>query len=440
MNNINEFYAFFFYSDDKNLWQYEEKIISILYEQSKYCSIDSCLYKGDLLLSSLSSTISEVHASKKEQTQKPTLGYSLNINKDLLKSLSWELYDSLNEKNCTFKDYFYPIHFATKDIYVICVSNLSKDNSILIDNKISIHDNYLGMAECDLKNPMHYELFVNYLFQDYCVKNKLLYYKEYYDDPKITYPYWAEEKNIKTKAISEFNYNEFITQIKQPKNVSERGKLFLNIYVQEKLNHNNDIASKILEKYFFTNEINIDFTYNINEKFTFRNVIIRKSKLTDYALNKEHPVGGSKAKLFEKLLGITSNDWEYLHSQIIEGLLQGTVNEVRITKFGVQYDIYIQILGLNGNTKTVLTAWILDKDSNASLTTIYIVDANKQKDEMAKDILYIEKSFKSKNDYYENLYKLAHEKAMISSESKIPIPLFLMKRKNLWFHADGLIL
>lgn len=430
MNNINGFYSFFFSSDDEILCQYEEKIISILYEQAKYCSIESCLYKGDLLLISLSSTISKVHTSNEEQIKKPTLGYSLSINKDLLKSLSWELYDSLHEKYCNFKEYFHPIHFATKDIYVISVSNLSEDNSKLIDNKMSIYSNYFGMAECDLKNPMHYELFVNYMFQDYYINDKTLYYKEYYDDPKITYPYWADGKDIKIKAISEFAYNNFIPKIEIPENVSERGEVFLNIYRQEKLNHSSEIASNLLEKYLLTNELNKEFTYNVDEKFTFKNIIIRKSKLTEYALNKEHPDGRHKAKLFEDLLGITSKDWKYLSSQIIEGLLQGKVSGIKITEHGIQYHVDIQILGLNGKTKTVLTAWIVDKDSNACLTTIRVEGSKEQKDQVANDILYIENNFKSKADYYAELYKLAHEKAMISSESKIPTPLFLEECKE----------
>ena len=48
--------------------------------------------------------------------------------------------------------------------------------------------------------------------------------------------------------------------------------------------------------------------------------IIDPRKLTDYALNPDHPTGGNKAKVFESALGITQANAEVLLEQIQQGV------------------------------------------------------------------------------------------------------------------------
>ncbi len=48
-----------------------------------------------------------------------------------------------------------------------------------------------------------------------------------------------------------------------------------------------------------------------------------KNRLKDYALNPDHPDGGSKAELFRIHLGILQDDWCYLHDQIIRNIRYG---------------------------------------------------------------------------------------------------------------------
>lgn len=53
------------------------------------------------------------------------------------------------------------------------------------------------------------------------------------------------------------------------------------------------------------------------------NASIDSRKLTDYALNPEHPVGGNKAKVFESALGYNKSNAEEFMQQIYEKLPGG---------------------------------------------------------------------------------------------------------------------
>ncbi|WP_204244855.1 DUF6883 domain-containing protein [Aneurinibacillus sp. XH2] len=103
------------------------------------------------------------------------------------------------------------------------------------------------------------------------------------------------------------------------------------------------------------------------------NAKIDPRKLTDYALNPEHPVGGNKAKVFESALGYNKSNADELMKQVQEKLPQSEAILGKADQYGQRYTVDMQITGPNGNTTTVRTGWIIKPGSDVpEMTTIYV--------------------------------------------------------------------
>jgi hypothetical protein len=65
-------------------------------------------------------------------------------------------------------------------------------------------------------------------------------------------------------------------------------------------------------------------------------------------LSREHAHGRHKARVFQSALGIDRNSWEYLRAQIMSGVVEAEVSEVRSGRYGLRYSVPMLIEGLNG--------------------------------------------------------------------------------------------
>ena len=102
---------------------------------------------------------------------------------------------------------------------------------------------------------------------------------------------------------------------------------------------------------------------------------INPNKLIGYALNPNHPVGGNKAKVFEKALGYNQSNADDLMKQIYAKLPQSEAILGKLDQYGQRYTVDILITGPNGNTVYVRTGWIIKTNSDIpELTTLYIND------------------------------------------------------------------
>ncbi|WP_339374722.1 DUF6883 domain-containing protein [Photorhabdus australis] len=103
------------------------------------------------------------------------------------------------------------------------------------------------------------------------------------------------------------------------------------------------------------------------------NAVIDLNKVTSYALNTEHPVGGNKAKVFESALGYNQSNATDLISKIQAGTKTNTAILGNVDKFGQRITIDMPITGPNGKTAIVRTGWIYDTGSSTPrLTTLYV--------------------------------------------------------------------
>jgi hypothetical protein len=96
-------------------------------------------------------------------------------------------------------------------------------------------------------------------------------------------------------------------------------------------------------------------------------------KLRDYALNADHePDGKHKARLFKATLGLGREDWGYLRNQVLDRVSSTQVTAIRAKREGVwEYEVIVQIDGLNGRRHPVVTGWLVEGDTPPRLTTAY---------------------------------------------------------------------
>ncbi|MEO0510058.1 MAG: DUF6883 domain-containing protein [Verrucomicrobiota bacterium] len=102
------------------------------------------------------------------------------------------------------------------------------------------------------------------------------------------------------------------------------------------------------------------------------NAKIDPRKLTDYALNPNHPVGGNKAKVFESALGYNQSNAQGLLKQLQQGVLNNTPVAGKVDNFGSRFTVDIPVTG-PGGSGTVRTGWIFKSGSNTpELTTLFV--------------------------------------------------------------------
>ncbi|NWA41857.1 hemagglutinin repeat-containing protein [Pseudomonas reactans] len=90
-------------------------------------------------------------------------------------------------------------------------------------------------------------------------------------------------------------------------------------------------------------------------------------KLANYLLDKQHPVGGSKAEWFDSALGFNKTNSNELAKQIVFD--SGKAVKTAETQFGTKYDQVIPITGTNGRTINVKFGWIENNDGVVRLVT-----------------------------------------------------------------------
>ena len=102
--------------------------------------------------------------------------------------------------------------------------------------------------------------------------------------------------------------------------------------------------------------------------------VIDLKKLTTYALNLDHPAGGSKARVFESALGFNSSNADVLSNKLRQGVILTPAVLGNLDKFGQRAAVTMPIIGINGNSAWVRTGWIYDPGSSVPrLVTAYVI-------------------------------------------------------------------
>jgi hypothetical protein len=101
-------------------------------------------------------------------------------------------------------------------------------------------------------------------------------------------------------------------------------------------------------------------------------VAIDPRKLTDYALDPEHPIGCHKARVFEPL-GFTRHNYKSLLEQIESAALAAEAHLGWSDARGAHYSVDLEITGPAGQQAIIRTGWLVRPNSDeARLTTLYV--------------------------------------------------------------------
>lgn len=116
-----------------------------------------------------------------------------------------------------------------------------------------------------------------------------------------------------------------------------------------------------------------DFELQSNTLPNFKQAVISDDKIFKYVLNKEHPIGGNKAIVFESALGYNQSNGEALINNIKNNLHNNNSIPKGNKGHGETYEVNMMITGPNGKTANVVTGWIVDNEKNfPRLTSAYV--------------------------------------------------------------------
>jgi hypothetical protein len=96
-------------------------------------------------------------------------------------------------------------------------------------------------------------------------------------------------------------------------------------------------------------------------------------KLAEYSLSPEHPVGGHKAILFERVLGITAEHAEGLQEILLHAATHASAAVGRLDEFGQRYTIDFT-LRTDAGAASIRSAWIVRLTEDfPRLTTCFVL-------------------------------------------------------------------
>lgn len=97
----------------------------------------------------------------------------------------------------------------------------------------------------------------------------------------------------------------------------------------------------------------------------FKDAAFDDRKLTEYALNPEHPVGKNKARVIKSRTGLGQEDTAEVKHQIMDQVQRGGAHPGKGDQYGQRWIRDVELSGPNG-TMTVRTAWIVDAETGAT--------------------------------------------------------------------------
>ena len=98
---------------------------------------------------------------------------------------------------------------------------------------------------------------------------------------------------------------------------------------------------------------------------------VEETKITGYLLNRQHPQGASKARLFERL-GFSAHDWRHLASALLEHGQTHPVSAIHTSPYGTRYEVDGELKTPANRRLWIRTVWQTDINAIAPrLITAY---------------------------------------------------------------------
>lgn len=104
-------------------------------------------------------------------------------------------------------------------------------------------------------------------------------------------------------------------------------------------------------------------------------LFVESSKITDYLLNLDHPVGGAKAKWFLKN-GFNVKEVDICSEALKTHARSRPVVEVSQTDFGKKFRIECSLEAPKGETSCLRAIWIIEGEAAPRLVSAYPIKRN----------------------------------------------------------------
>ena len=101
--------------------------------------------------------------------------------------------------------------------------------------------------------------------------------------------------------------------------------------------------------------------------------VVEIEKLRDYCLSTTHPRGKHKAMVFASVLGISTNEAEFLRDQILSAVLHNEAISTEQDEYGQRYVMDFEIEN-KGRKAMIRTSWIIRSSEDfPRLTSCYVL-------------------------------------------------------------------
>lgn len=98
------------------------------------------------------------------------------------------------------------------------------------------------------------------------------------------------------------------------------------------------------------------------------------TKIQGYLLNPNHPIGFSKAKFFNDVLGYTEKDAKLFHKNVVKSIIGRKPIETQRTEYGVKHTYETEIIGRKSNKIRANVVVVVQKDKGRityKIVTVY---------------------------------------------------------------------
>jgi hypothetical protein len=382
----------------------------------------SLLTVGDALLSWLSSKLTEI-ASVGPERGREGVASTYSLDKGLHITLTWDLCDAFAEQSHDVDLDRVATALLRHDLFFLGVTGLTQEQAAAISERL-VDSAYLGFVQVDPGNPVQRDVLAGFN-KGYLIDGTLVIDPFETDSPFDPQPLDAEhpdawwlDAGVSARYLREDEDRDALPGAEHVA-ISERGALSASVLARRlSTGHLDRVAASLAEGRHFSAPIRIRTTTMPRAA----DAVVALAKLTDYALNPEHPKGRHKAKLFAELLGIEAEHADYLAGQLKHGLAGAeVVREVRGAEHGVQYHVVVDIRGVNGEVRPVVAAWIIREDGLPSLTTAYVADPGTPADAPGYDVV-VDPTL-TDGPRHEALWRLAESAAAQAARVVVPTPM-----------------
>lgn len=155
--------------------------------------------------------------------------------------------------------------------------------------------------------------------------------------------------------------------------------------------------------------------------------VLPEGKFTDYLFNRDHDIGGAKARFVIEELGFDPNDWRFLAAQFYDGLLLSEPRDLYIQRwkggYGARFNVRVEVTSRAGKRGIMRTGWMLIPQK---LPTLVTAVPDRGEDGLVRPPTppVLAPSAKGR-DWYEELFLLADDQGRNAHATTLPTPMLL---------------